>query len=89
MTPGISPAPHIQDFLYDLSEASGADATRSADTGSSSTRNGEPEGEIGLVNQQDFDWRDQTGAPDDPQPGNIPGGPRDVLRSADFNTGQA
>src|SRR6185295_3561315 len=27
---------------------------------------------------------DQTGAPADPQAGNIPGGHRDVLRSADF-----
>ncbi len=84
-----APAPHIQQYLYDLSEASGADQTRAADTGSAESRNGEPEGEIGLVNQQDFAWRDQTGAPDDPQPGNIPGGPRDVLRSADFNSGQA
>ena len=32
-------------------------------------------------------WREQTGAPDDPQPGNIPGGSRDVLRSASFNDG--
>ena len=40
----------------------------------SDPRNGEPNGELGLVNQQDPDWRDQTGAPDDPQPGNIPGG---------------
>ena len=48
-------------------------------------RNGEPFGEMGLVMQKDFDWQDQTGAPDDPQPGNIPGGTRDVLRGADFN----
>src|SRR5690606_33681791 len=52
-------------------------------------RNGEPAGELGLVLQKDFAWQDQTGAPADPQAGNIPGGKRDVLRSADFNNGQA
>jgi hypothetical protein len=49
-------------------------------------RNGEPYGELGLVTQKDKGlWQDQTGGPSDPQPGNIPGGSRDVLRSADFN----
>ena len=43
-------------------------------------RNGEPDGELGLVLQKDFAWQDQTGAPADPQAGNIPGGQRDVLR---------
>jgi hypothetical protein len=75
------------DFLYDLSEADGADPTRTDDTGADPARNGEPEGELGLVNQRDFAWRDQTGAPDDPMPGNIPGGPRDVIRGANFNSG--
>ena len=51
------------------------------------TRNGEPFGELGLVLQKDFAWQDQTGAPSDPQAGNIPGGPRDVLRSAGFQDG--
>jgi len=37
------------------------------------------------VRQQDFAWHDQTGGPDDPQPGNIAGGKRDVLRSASFD----
>ncbi|MGD8477073.1 MAG: matrixin family metalloprotease, partial [Burkholderiales bacterium] len=74
-------APQIAEFLYDLSESDGADQT----LGSDGARNGEPEGELGLVRQQDFAWRDQTGAPDDVQPGNIPGGARDVLRSADFS----
>src|SRR6185436_15423750 len=32
-------------------------------------------------------WQSQTGAPADPQAGNIPGGFRDVLRSANFNDG--
>ena len=81
-----NPQPQLMEFLYDLSEAHGADATRASDTGSDASRNGEPEGELGLVKQSDFAWRDQTGAPDDPQPGNIPGGKRDVLQSAGFNT---
>ena len=81
-------APSLMDYLYDLSEGDGADPTRAADTGAAVERNGEPEGELGLVKQQDADWQDQTGAPDDPQPGNIPGGARDVLRGADFNNGQ-
>ena len=37
------------------------------------------------MRQQDFAWHDQTGAPRDPQAGNIPGGKRDVLRTANFN----
>ena len=81
--------PGLKQFLYDLSAAQGADPTRSLDTGADAERNGEPEGEIGLVDQQDFDWQDQTGAPNDPQPGNIPGGSRDVLRGATFNNGEA
>jgi Ca2+-binding RTX toxin-like protein len=82
--------PQLADFLYALSASDGADPTRAADTGADPLRNGEPEGELGLVRQQDFAWHAQTGAPDDPQPGNIPGGPRDVLRSANFNnTNQA
>ena len=81
--------PQIREFLYDLSANDGADPTRPADTGADPARNGEPEGELGLVMQKDFAWQDQTGAPDDPQPGNIPGGARDVLRGATFNNGKA
>ncbi len=81
------PQPHEMVFLYALSAADGADPTRAADTGADPARNGEPEGELGLVKQQDPDWQDQTGAPADPQPGNIPGGKRDVLRGASFNDG--
>ena len=82
-----SPSPGVQDFLYDLSRSQGADDTRAGDTDITALdRNGEPEGEIGLVIQKDSDWQNQTGAPDDPQPGNIAGGPRDVLRSASFNS---
>jgi Ca2+-binding RTX toxin-like protein len=79
--------PQLMQYLYDLSKSDGADPTRSGDTGADPARNGEPEGELGLVMQKDPDWHDQTGAPDDPQAGNIAGGKRDVLRSATFNSG--
>ncbi|MHC4431816.1 MAG: calcium-binding protein, partial [Planctomycetota bacterium] len=79
--------PRLKEFLYDLSASYGADPTRAADTGADPIRNGEPEGELGMVTQKDFDWKGQTGAPDDPQVGNVGGGKRDVLRSATFNTG--
>jgi hypothetical protein len=78
--------PQLMDYLYDLSESDGADPTRTED-GGDPARNGEPWGELGLVLQKDPNWHDQTGAPIDPQAGNIPGGKRDVLRSADFNDG--
>jgi Ca2+-binding RTX toxin-like protein len=81
-------APGIAEFLYALSASDGADFTRAADTGADAARNGEPEGELGVVRQQDFAWHDQTGAPSDPQAGNIPGGKRDVLRTANFNSNQ-
>jgi Ca2+-binding RTX toxin-like protein len=81
--------PQLAEFLYALSAADGADPTRAADEGTEAERNGEPVGELGLIRQQDAAWQDQTGAPADPQAGNIPGGPRDVLRSASFNTGLA
>ena len=81
--------PGLFEYLYDLSASDGADPTRAADTAAGSQiaidRNGEPEGELGLITQQDVAWQDQTGAPDDVQPGNIGGGKRDVLRGADFN----
>ena len=76
--------PQLAEFLYALSASDGADFTRALDEGTDPVRNGEPFGELGVVRQQDFAWRDQTGGPDDPQPGNIGGGPRDVLRSASF-----
>ena len=81
--------PQLAEFLYALSESDGVDMTRQPDTGNLPLfRNGEPEGELGVVRQQDFDWHDQTGGPTDPQAGNIPGGKRDVLRTASFNDGQ-
>jgi Ca2+-binding RTX toxin-like protein len=83
--------PHLFDFLYELSASLGADPTRAADTGNlPAERNGEPDGELGLVTQNDGDlWQNQTGAPIDPQPGNIPGGERLTLRGVDFNGGTA
>ena len=80
--------PQLMDYFYDLSESDGADPTRIED-GGDPARNGEPWGELGLVLQKDPNWHDQTGAPDDPQAGNVPGGKRDVLRSADFNDGES
>jgi hypothetical protein len=79
--------PQLAEFLYALSASDGGDPTRAADTGADATRNGEPEGELGVIRQKDFAWHDQTGAPTDPQAGNIPGGKRDVLRTANFNDG--
>src|SRR2546425_2027617 len=80
--------PWLPEFLYALSRSQGVDMTRIAETGNSAARNGEPDGEIGLIRPSDHGlWQTQTGGPTDPQPGNIPGGPRDVLRSADFNNG--
>jgi Ca2+-binding RTX toxin-like protein len=81
--------PQLPEFLYALSRADGADPTIFADGNGTEIRNGEPFGELGLVLQKDFAWHDQTGAPADPQAGNIPGGKRDVLRSANFNDGAA
>jgi Ca2+-binding RTX toxin-like protein len=75
--------PALQEFLYDLSESHGADPTRATDENTDPDRNGEPLGELGLITQQDWAWQDQTGSPDDPQPGNIGGGSRDVRIDAD------
>jgi Ca2+-binding RTX toxin-like protein len=78
--------PQLPEFLYALSASDGADPTRAVDSGSGDpARSGEPYGELGLVKQQDDAWQSQTGAPSDPQPGNIPGGARDVLRGANFD----
>ncbi|HEY3484041.1 MAG TPA: hypothetical protein VGK49_01600, partial [Ilumatobacteraceae bacterium] len=85
--------PWLYEFLYSISASQGADPTRDEDQNAFDPdleeRNGEPFGELGLVTQRDHGlWQDQTGGPSDPQPGNIPGGPRDVKRHADFNDGQ-
>jgi Matrixin/RTX calcium-binding nonapeptide repeat (4 copies) len=75
-------APGLPEFLYALSKSAGADQTLTAQYGGAAARNGEPFGELGLVLRQDAAWSDQRGSPRDPQSGNIPGGPRDVLRTA-------
>lgn len=91
--------PHLMDFLFAQAFSDGVDITRTSDTGQRNHNDrysnvarlqGEIHGEMGLVTQQDHGyWQDQTGGPTDPQAGNVPGGRRDVLRSADFNDGQA
>jgi Ca2+-binding RTX toxin-like protein len=48
--------PKLFEFLYDLSKSDGADQTL-GDSGD--PRNGEPNGELGLVSQKDPDWEDQ------------------------------
>jgi len=70
------PQPQLMDYLCDLSKSDGADQT----LGSDAARNGEPFGELGVVSQRDDDWNDQTGPPDDPQPGNTGGTKKDVIR---------
>src|SRR5262249_48655067 len=57
--------------------------------GADPARNGEPFGEMGLVNQKDTAWHAQTGPPSDPQAGNTPGTQRDVLRTADLTGSKA
>ncbi|HET9436020.1 MAG TPA: Calx-beta domain-containing protein [Candidatus Limnocylindrales bacterium] len=83
--------PFLPEFLYALSASDGADATRDFDTGANVTRpyrNGEHEGEMGLIIQQDHQyWQTQTGGPTDPQAGGIPGGAKKTLSSANFNNG--
>ncbi|MDN3720465.1 hypothetical protein QW131_17540 [Roseibium salinum] len=89
--------PHLFDFLSAQAASDGVDITRTSDTGIHNSYSrysnvrqllGDPFGEMGLVMQRDHGlWQDQTGGPTDPQPGNIPGGRRDVLRSADVNDG--
>jgi len=48
--------PKLFEFLYDLSRSDGADQTLGD---SDDPRNGEPNGELGLVAQKDPDWEDQ------------------------------
>ena len=79
--------PALMEFLYRLSEADGADPTRSADTGASAERNGEPEGELALLRQGDDGYHRQTGASADPLPGDIPVGEREIMTGVNFNDG--
>ncbi|MBB3329602.1 Ca2+-binding RTX toxin-like protein [Halomonas campaniensis] len=84
--------PQLPEFLYELSASDGADQwapdhDRHADDQGNDrriadlddARNYEPYGELGLVLQKDADWQEQTGAPDDPQPGNFQG-KREIMR---------
>ena len=86
--------PQLWDFLAAQAFSDGVDMTRTADVGPNHQsrysnvlqEQGNPYGEIGLVTQRDHGfWQDQSGPPTDPQAGNIPGGRRDILRTADFN----
>ncbi|TRD17848.1 hypothetical protein [Palleronia caenipelagi] len=87
--------PHLWDFLAGQAYSDGVDLTRTTDIGQNNLRSryswvfdqqGEPYGKMGLVVQQDHGfWQDQPGPSTDPQAGNIPGGRRDILRTADFN----
>jgi uncharacterized repeat protein (TIGR01451 family) len=60
-------SPHVKAFIQALGTGEGADPTIF-----------EPNGELGLVDQDDPDWNDQHGGPRDPQPGNIGGVHRDT-----------
>ncbi len=75
-------SPGLPEFLYALAKSDGADPTLAAQYGGSPARNGEPFGELGLVISTDAASGDQRGAGRDPQAGNLPGGPRDVNRTA-------
>ena len=57
--------------------------------GSQSLRNGEPDGELGLVTQKDHGlWQEQTGGPTDPQAGQHARAARATCSArADFNNG--
>ena len=84
--------PQLPEFLYALSESDGIDTTvpdgaryveqKGLDVRidpPDSLRQGEPYGELGMVRQMDYDWFNQTGAPNDPQPGNLQG-KREIMR---------
>ncbi|MBN2328533.1 MAG: hypothetical protein JXR73_15420 [Candidatus Omnitrophica bacterium] len=84
--------PQLPEFLYALSESDGLDVTvpdgaRYVEQNAQDDRidepdplrDGEPYGELGMVRQTDFDWQEQTGAPNDPQPGNYQG-KREIMR---------
>jgi hypothetical protein len=85
--------PQLPEFLYAISASDGADQTRDYDTGAVVTRpfrNGEYEGELGLIIQQDHGyWQSQTGGPTDPQGpqlGGQQGGPKNAIAGANFNS---
>jgi Ca2+-binding RTX toxin-like protein/outer membrane protein OmpA-like peptidoglycan-associated protein len=79
--------PGVPEYLLALSKSQGADQTLSAVYDSSSARNGDPFGELGMVLQRapdgtkDPEWDAQNGPPRDDQAGNSKG-KVDVKRSA-------
>ncbi|HEV2294748.1 MAG TPA: calcium-binding protein [Tepidisphaeraceae bacterium] len=75
--------PQLPEFLLKLASSDGMDMTRIDPN--APQRIGEPNGELGIVLQQDPDWREQTGAPADPQPGSVPGGKRDAVATETFD----
>ncbi|HEX4527586.1 MAG TPA: hypothetical protein VH108_12695 [Gaiellaceae bacterium] len=74
------PAPDLEQLLLDFAKSQGADQTLAAAHGGTTARDGEPWGELGLVDKADAAWQDQNAGPRDPQGSN--GGTRDVLRSS-------
>ncbi|NVK42523.1 MAG: hypothetical protein HWE39_14880, partial [Oceanospirillaceae bacterium] len=91
--------PQVPEFLYALSASDGIDNSLNAPDAQlyvdqknldvrtdapDPARALEPYGELGMVRQTDFDWQEQTGAPNDPQPGNLQG-KREIMRRELFN----
>jgi hypothetical protein len=74
-------APALRPLLVALAASQGADQTMVASHGGDAARNGEPFGELGVIEPGDAAWNDQHGGPRDPQPGNNKGS-RDVLRTS-------
>jgi Ca2+-binding RTX toxin-like protein len=58
----------LVDYLSAVSKSDGADQTRIGAGLGAADRNGEPFGELGIVQPRDADWRLQTGGPLGPQP---------------------
>ncbi len=81
--------PALFEFLYALSKAQGVDRPAQPDTDATSARRGTASPTASSASSAEGlrPWQDQTGGPTDPQAGNIPGGQRDVLRTANFNDG--
>ncbi len=75
------PSPNLRDLLYAFSKSSGADQLLQAIYSSDPARNGEPFGEIALVDHEDAAWGDQHAGPRDPQPGHEHNH-RDIHRTA-------
>ena len=80
--------PQLPEFLYALSASDGADPTRAGDDRRRSRRaTASRTASSAWSCRRTSPGRTRPARPRDPQAGNIPGGKRDVLRSADFNDG--